>query len=184
MFSLADTWNYVVFSKVIHPHRIPPDGEGENTGGNMLKASDIMTRDVITVTPQTTVEELARVLIEKHISGAPVVDEAGALVGIVTEHDLIKKEKRLHIPTVVQIFDAFIYLESSKRFKEDVKTMLAKKVGDICSSDVVTVDEDTTVTEIATIMSEKDIHLLPVMAGGKMVGIVGKEDVLKGMTKG
>ncbi len=145
----------------------------------MLTAKDVMTRDVITVGPRTTVEELARLLIEHHISGAPVVDDAGELVGIVTEHDLINREKRLHIPTVVQIFDAFIYLESSKRFEDDLKKMVGTKVGDICNPHVVTIGEDTALSEIATIMTEKDIHLLPVMSGKKLVGIVGKEDVLK-----
>ncbi|MGC2424993.1 MAG: CBS domain-containing protein [Nitrospirota bacterium] len=149
----------------------------------MLTAKDIMTREVITVGPQTTVEELARLLMEHHISGAPVVDDTGALVGIVTENDLINREKRLHIPTVVQIFDAFIYLESSKKFEEDLKKMVGAKVGDICNPDVVTIDEDTTLTDIATIMTEKDVDLLPVMSGEKLVGIVGKEDVLKAFSK-
>jgi len=149
----------------------------------MLRARDIMTTNVATVTPETTVEELARLLMEKDISGAPVIDDAGRLIGIVTEHDLIKKERRLHIPTVVQIFDAFIYLESSKRFEEDLKKMVAKKVADIYTKDVVTVGEDSTVTEIATIMTDKDIHLLPVMKDGEMVGIVGKKDILKAMTR-
>jgi len=143
-----------------------------------------MTTDVATVTPDTTVEELARLLMERNISGAPVIDDAGRLAGIVTEHDLIKKERRLHIPTVVQIFDAFIYLESSKRFEEDLKKMVAKKVGDILTKDVVTVSEDATVTEIATIMTDKDIHLFPVMKDREMVGIIGKKDILKAMTQG
>lgn len=150
----------------------------------MLTARDIMTTEVITVGPHTTVEELARILMEHHIDGAPVVDEAGELVGIVTEHDLINRQKRLHIPTVVRILDAFIYLESSKKFEEDLKLMLATKVGDICKMDVVTVGEDATVTEMATIMSEKGIHLLPVMREGRMAGVVGKEDLLRAMTQG
>jgi CBS domain-containing protein len=150
----------------------------------MLKARDIMTKDVATVTPGTTVEDLARLLMERNISGVPVVDEAGKLVGIVTEHDLIKKERRLHIPTVVQIFDAFIYLESSKRFEEDIKKMVAGKVEAIYTRDVVTVDEDATLTEIATLMTDKDIHLIPVVTGGKLVGIVGKKDILRSMTQG
>ena len=145
----------------------------------MLKARDIMTRQVITVHPQTTVEELARLLMEHHISGAPVVDDAGNLVGVVTEHDLISKEKRLHIPTVVRIFDAFIYLESSKKFEDDIKKMVATKVGDICATDVVTVDEEATVQEIATIMSERAVHILPVMSEGRLVGVIGKEDVVR-----
>jgi CBS-domain-containing membrane protein len=150
---------------------------------NMLTAKDIMTREVITVGPRTTVEELARLLMEHHISGAPVVDDTGAVVGIVTENDLISREKRLHIPTVVQIFDAFIYLESSKKFEEDLKKMVGARVGDICNPDVVTVDEDTTLTDIATIMTDKEVDLLPVMSNGKLAGIVGKEDVLKAFSK-
>jgi len=150
----------------------------------MLLARDIMTRDVATVTPDTSVEDLARLMMERNISGAPVMDDAGKLLGIVTEHDLIKKERRLHIPTVVQIFDAFIYLESSKRFEEDLKKMVAKKVGDIYTRDVVTVDEGTTVSEIATIMTDKDIHLLPVLKDGLLSGIIGKKDIVRAMTQG
>jgi len=150
----------------------------------MLRAKDIMTREVITVRPQTTVEELARILMEHHIVGAPVVDETGSLVGIVTEHDLVNKEKRLHIPTVVQIFDAFIYLESPKKFEDDLRKMLGTKVGDICSTHVVTVDEETPVSEIATIMSETEVHVLPVMKEGRMTGIVGEEDILKALLRG
>jgi len=150
----------------------------------MLKARDIMVREVVTVKPQTTVEELARTLIEHHISGAPVVDDSGSIVGIVTENDLIKKEARLHIPTVVRIFDAFVYLESSKRFEDDLKKMVARKVGDICITDVVTVDVDTPVTEVAGIMAERSMHHLPVMEEGRMVGIVGKEDIIRAMSMG
>ena len=149
----------------------------------MLKAKDIMTRKGISVTPQTTVEDLARLLIDHHISGVPVLDEAGTLVGIVTEHDLINKEKRLHIPTVLRIFDAFIYLESPKRFESDMKRMLATKVGDICTTDVITVDEEATISEIATIMSERGVHLLPVMKEGSLVGVIGKEDVIRAVNQ-
>ncbi|HEY3346969.1 MAG TPA: CBS domain-containing protein [Nitrospirota bacterium] len=150
----------------------------------MLTARDIMTKTVITVTPQTSVEELARLLMEHHISGAPVVDETGTVIGIVTEHDLVAKEKRLHIPTVVRILDAFIYLEGTKKFEDDIRRMVATKVGDICNEAVITVSEDSTVTEMATIMSEKDVHLLPVVTDGKLVGVVGKEDIVRAATQG
>jgi CBS-domain-containing membrane protein len=67
----------------------------------MLKAKDIMTKDIITVKPATTIEDLARILIKHQISGTPVVDEDGNLIGIVTENDLISKNKKLHIPTIL-----------------------------------------------------------------------------------
>ncbi|WP_333655096.1 CBS domain-containing protein [Dissulfurispira sp.] len=149
----------------------------------MLKAKDIMTRDVITVKPTTTIEEMARIFIEKKVSGAPVVDDNGDVIGIVTENDLISQNKRLHIPTVVRLFDAFIMLESPSRIEKEIKKMAAVTVSDICVRDVITVTEDTTVEDIATIMSEKKVHLIPVVEGKKVRGIIGKMDIIKGMVK-
>lgn len=149
----------------------------------MLTAKDIMTRDVVTVTPDTSIEELASLLVKNEISGVPVLDEAGELVCIVTENDLISRNKRLHIPTVVSFLDAAIYLESSRRFEEEVKRMAATRVGDICSRKVVSITPETTVVDIATIMDEKKVHLLPVVANNKVIGIVGKRDVLKAVAR-
>jgi CBS domain-containing protein len=149
----------------------------------MLKAKDIMTRDVITVKPATTIEELAHIFIEKKVSGAPVVDDNGDVIGIVTENDLISQNKRLHIPTVVRLFDAFIMLESPSKIEKEIKKMAAVTVSDICVRDVITVAEDTAVEDIATIMSEKKVHLIPVVEGKKVRGIIGKMDIIKGMVK-
>lgn len=145
----------------------------------MLTAKDIMTRDVITVRPDTSVEDLAKILVANRISGVPVLDTAGALYGIVTENDLIRQNKRLHIPTVVSFLDAAIYLESSKKFEEEVRRVTATKVADLCERKVITITESTSVADIATLMSEKKAFLLPVLRDGKVVGIVGKRDVVK-----
>lgn len=147
----------------------------------MKKASDIMTRDVVSVKSDTTVEELARLLIEHKFSGVPVVDDDNRLVGIVTENDLISQNKRLHIPTIIRLFDAYIMLGSEK-LDGEIKKMAAATVGDICVKDVVSITEETTVEEIATIMSERNIHLLPVLRDGNVVGIVGKADIVGSMT--
>ena len=149
----------------------------------MLTAKDIMSKDVVTVTPDTSIEELASLLVSNEISGVPVVDANGSLAGIVTENDLISRNKRLHIPTVVSFLDAAIYLESSKKFAEEVKRVTATKVADIMVKKVVTIAEDTSLTDIATIMSEKKVHILPVVKAGKVVGIVGKRDVVKAVSQ-
>jgi len=149
----------------------------------MLTAKDIMTRDVLSVKPDTSIEELSSILVKNEISGVPVVDDAGELYGIVTENDLISRNKRFHIPTVVGFLDAAIYLESSKKFEQEVKRLTATHVGDICARKVVTITEDTTVIDIATIMSEKKVHLLPVLRAGKVVGIVGKRDMVKAVAR-
>jgi CBS domain-containing protein len=149
----------------------------------MLKAKDIMTTDVITVVPDTTIEELSRMLIKHKISGAPVVDDNGDLIGIVTENDLISQNKRLHIPTIMRLFDAYIVLESPARIEKEIKRMAASTVGEICTKNVITITENTPVDDIATIMSEKKVHLIPVVEGKKIKGIIGKIDLIKGMVK-
>src|SRR5512145_3295242 len=149
----------------------------------MLTAKDIMSKDVVTVTPDTSLSELAALLVGSRISGVPVVDANGSLAGIVTENDLISQNKRLHIPTVVSFLDAAIYLESSKKFADEVKRVTATKVADIMVKKVVTIAEDTSLTDIATIMSEKKVHILPVVKAGKVVGIVGKRDVVRAVSQ-
>ncbi len=147
----------------------------------MLKAADIMTKDVITAKNETTIEELARLLIDHKISGVPVIDDDNKIIGIVTENDLIQKNKRFHIPTVVRLFDAYFLLDSGK-VEDDIKKMVAVTVGEISTKKVVSITEDTTLEEIATIMAEKHIHLLPVLRNNEVVGIVGKADVVRSMT--
>ncbi|NOZ69562.1 MAG: CBS domain-containing protein [Deferribacteres bacterium] len=146
----------------------------------MLKAKDIMTRDVITVNPEATIKELARLLTDHRISGVPVVNDKGEIAGIVTENDLIRKNKRLHIPTVIRLFDAYL-LVGSKEMEKEIRNIAATTVDEICTKEVVSIDEETTVEEIATIMAEQHIHLLPVLRGRKVVGIVGKADMVRAM---
>ncbi len=145
----------------------------------MLNASDIMTTDVITVKKETSLKELARILYERHINGVPVVDDGGALIGIICESDLIRRDRKLHIPTVVALFDAVFYLESSKKMEKEIRRINATTVGDLYSKDVITVDERTPVVEIATIMGEKRAYTIPVMDGDRMVGIIGKADLIR-----
>jgi len=151
----------------------------QRKGDIMLKAKDIMTKDVITAEPATTIEELARIFMKYKISGAPVVDNKGNLKGIVTENDLISKNSRLHIPTILRLFDAYIPLGTSK-MENEIRRMAASTVEDICTKDVITVDEEASVEYVATLMTEKKIHLLPVLKEGKLAGIIGKKDLIKG----
>lgn len=145
----------------------------------MLKAKDIMTRDVITVQNETSVADLARLLTDYNISGAPVVSAEGELSAVVTESDLIDQSKKLHIPTVITILDSVFYLENPDKMENDMKKMAGTQVADICSGPVITISPDTPLDEIATIMAEKNIHTLPVVDGPKLVGVIGKKDIIK-----
>ncbi|MDA8387455.1 MAG: CBS domain-containing protein [Nitrospiraceae bacterium] len=144
----------------------------------MPLAGEIMKKDVITVSPEMTVEELGRLFIEKNISGAPVIDANGGLYGIVTENDLVSRDKRLHIPTLLRLFDAYIALEPPSRIEKEIRKMSARTVGEICSRDILTVKEDTPMEDVATIMAEKRINLVPVTKAGRLVGIIGRHEVI------
>ena len=145
----------------------------------MLNASDIMTTDVITVKKETPLAELAEILTKNHINGVPVIDDEGLLIGIICESDLIRRDKKLHIPTVVALFDAVFYLESSKKMEKEIQLISATTVEELFTRKVVTVDERTPIDEIATIMTQKKIYTIPVMDGERLVGIVGKNDVIR-----
>jgi CBS domain-containing protein len=147
----------------------------------MLKASQMMNTSFLTITPDMGVDELARLFTRKHISGAVVVNKKGKLLGVVTESDLIAKEKNLHLPTVVSIFDAVIYLESSDHFKDELQRMLASQVEDIYSRDPITIIADTNLADIATLMTEDGVHFLPVMENGHVAGVVTKREVIEAL---
>ncbi len=149
----------------------------------MLAAKDIMTREVVTVTAETPVRELAQILWEKRISGVPVVDDEGRVTSVVTENDLIDQNKKVHIPTVMTLLDSFIYLESPEKAEKELRKMAGKTVKDICSEKLVTIDEDTPLEDIASIMADKRVHTLPVLAGTELVGVVGKSDIIKTLTR-
>jgi CBS domain-containing protein len=149
----------------------------------MLKAKDIMTRKVHTVSTDTDVEELARLFVETGVSAMPVLDAQGGLKGIVTETDLVEQNKPLHIPTVISIFDWVLYLESEKDFREQVQKMTARKVGEICTREVVTCTPETPVADIAALMVDHKAHLIPVVEAGKVVGVVARLDIIRAMGK-
>jgi len=150
----------------------------------VVQAKDIMTKEVLTMKEDMTVEEVAKFLVEHRISGAPVVDENDRLKGIVTEADLIIRNKKVHIPTVVQLLEGVIYLESPKRFEEEMGRILGQKVSEVMTKEVITIKPNTYIEDIATLMSTERKYLLPVMEKDKIVGIVGKADVVRAIAKG
>jgi len=143
--------------------------------------ADVMTRDVITVTPDMGVKQFAELMREKGIGGAPVVDPEGRLLGIVTEGDLMALDADLHFPHYIQFLDSVIYLESAKKFEERVRKAVAATVAGIMTEHVHTVSPGDPVRKAATLMSEHRFDRVPVVDGGKVVGIVGRHDVLRAL---
>lgn len=147
----------------------------------MLTAQEIMTRDVCTVREDTDLKDLSALFVEHNYKTLPVVDADGRLVGIVSQTDLIEQDKPLHIPTVISIFDWVLYLESPKAFSDEVRKVSARKVGEICAREVITCSPDTPVEEVASLMVEHKIHLVPVLEGEHLVGVVARLDIIRSM---
>lgn len=147
----------------------------------MLKVADVMTTAVKTVRKETSIRELAELFATHRISTAPVVDDAGRLLGVVTETDLIEQDRNLHIPTVISLFDWVIYLESEKKFEKELRKVTGQTVGDIYSPECTTVSPITLVSEVADIMSREKIHAMPVVEGDQLVGIVARIDLIRSM---
>ena len=150
----------------------------------MLTAQDIMSQEVITVNENATVRELASLFLANNISGAPVVNGEGKMIGVVTENDLIFQNKKVRLPTAVAILDAFLFLESPEKMEKELKKIAGSRVGDICSHDLICVSPETGLEELATLMAEKKIHTLPVMAQGNLVGVIGKSDIIRTIAQG
>lgn len=143
-----------------------------------MRARDVMTRDVVTVTPEATVEEIARVLLARHISGVPVVNGNGELVGIVSEGDLMRQvgqddERR---PS----WWLRLFASPDEERAKYVRTH-GRHARDIMTGAVATVKEDTSVGEVAALLEERRIKRVPVVANGKVVGIVSRSDLLQGL---
>ena len=144
----------------------------------MKTVEEIMTADVITVSPDTEIANAAKIMMEKRINGIPVVDEE-KLVGILCQSDLIAQQKRFPIPSLFTFLDGYISLTSEKHLEKEVQKIAATTVDQAMTPNPVTVSPSTPIEEVASLMVDRNFHTLPVLAEGKLVGIVGKKDILE-----
>ena len=144
-----------------------------------MQVKDIMTSNVLSVRPDTHVVAVIRLFREHSVSGVPVVDDAGDVVGIITEKDVIARYARPHFPHYIQILDSVIYLESPKRYEESMRRILAVTAGELMTETVTTVPPDMDVQDLAAMMTEQGINPVPVVdEDERMIGIVSRTDVL------
>lgn len=142
----------------------------------------VMTTDVVTFTPEETVEVATRRLLERDVDGAPVVDADGRVVGVLSSDDLLVQETQLHYPTVFSLFGAYLELPSShRRFEEELRRAVAAVVRDVMDREPVTCGPDDTLERAATLMHERKVSRLPVIDDGRLVGIVARGDLLRAL---
>ncbi|HEY7457248.1 MAG TPA: CBS domain-containing protein [Xanthobacteraceae bacterium] len=141
-----------------------------------MRAADIMTPNVITVGPEDAVQDVARLLLRNQISGAPVVDARGAIIGVVSEGDLMR---RAEIDTDEKRSWWRRAWAGRERLARDYVRTNARKVADVMSSPAITVGPDTSLREVASLLERKGIKRVPIVDGGKLVGIISRANLLR-----
>jgi CBS domain-containing protein len=144
--------------------------------------ADAMSRDPIVVRPETPLNEAIQLLAERRISGLPVVDDAGQLVGIISETDLMWQETGVDPPPYIMFLDSVIYLKNPAQYERDLHKALGQTVGEVMSRDPITVSPDKPLKEAAQLMHERSVHRLPVLdAQGQVIGILTRGDIIRAM---
>jgi len=143
-----------------------------------------MTKELITVSPETEIVHATKLLLENQINGVPVIDETGKLVGILCQSDLIAQQKKLPVPSFFTFLDGLISLTSMKQFEKEVQKIAAITVSQAMTQNPVVARPDTGIEEVAALMVDSGFHTIPVVDKGALVGIIGKEDILKTLIPG
>jgi CBS domain-containing protein len=143
-----------------------------------MRAKDIMTTGVITVTPETTIDAIAGLLLDRRISAVPVVDPDGTLVGIVSEGDLIRRVETGTEPRPSWWLEL---LRTTEDRALDYVRSHGRRAAEIMSTSLITVTEETELREIARLLEDNRIKRVPVVRDGRLVGIVSRADLLRGL---
>lgn len=146
-------------------------------------AKTVMSKKVINLTPEDSVKKAAKVLVDNDISGAPVVDGNGHLVGLISESDLIMQDVKLRFPTYIHLLDSFIFLGSQRHYEETLRRAAAAKVGELMRKDVITAGPESDLEEIATLMADKHVGRIPIIEDDKVVGIITKGDIVRTLSR-
>lgn len=141
--------------------------------------SAYMTADPVTISPTATVEEAVKLMEEKGISGLPVVDDAGALVGILSEGDLLVRESPMKPPLFMTFLGSVIYFESPSQFHQHIKKSLGMLVQDLMTSKLIVTSPEAKLSEASDVMLRKKVNRLPVVdENQKLVGILTRHDLV------
>jgi CBS domain-containing protein len=142
---------------------------------------EIMTSPAITVSPTTKIRDVARIMRENVISGVPVVDEDGTLLGIITELDLIARNAPVHEPRYIAVLSAIIpvSIEEYRNYKEQLRQALAISAADLMNDEVETIAPDAPVEEALEAMLNPEVTMLPVMEDDRVIGVVTRTDLVR-----
>jgi CBS domain-containing protein len=144
--------------------------------------ADAMSRDPVVVRPETPMKEATQILAERRISGLPVVDDAGQLVGVLSETDLLWQETGVTPPAYITFLDSVIFLKNPAQYERDLHKALGQTVGEVMSREAITISPDKPLKEAAQVMHERSVRRLPVLdAAGHVIGILTRGDIIRAM---
>ncbi|MEM1171217.1 MAG: CBS domain-containing protein [Cyanobacteria bacterium P01_H01_bin.35] len=144
--------------------------------------SDVMSYNPISVRPEMPLKEAIKILAEQRISGLPVVNENGKLVGIVSETDLMWQESGATPPPYIMLLDSVIFLENPARYEKEIHKALGETVGEVMTKNPLTTTPEQLLSAAAKLMHERNIHRLPVLdENGKVIGILTRGDIIRAM---
>ena len=143
-----------------------------------MKVEEIMTKDVITVSPKTPIHEAAELMIDHGVSGLPVVDDAGSVVGIVSEGDLILREKPRERAPWWRLF-----FGDAERLAREYQKAHGMTVGEVMTRSLIAVSPDFPIESAALILDQHRIRRVPVVADGQLLGILSRGDLIKALAK-
>jgi len=147
-----------------------------------LLAKNIMSLDVVTITSEASIAELSKILLENKISGVPVIDKEGKLIGIVSEADIIRENIKVKFPFYFDPLMVSVYAADFEKYSEDIRDYLSNKVETIMNHRVKTANPVTPVSEIADVMISNKVNRIPVIdENKKVVGIITRADIIKSM---
>ena len=156
----------------------------------MTTVAEIMDPDPVTVTVDTSIEELVRLLKEHQLQGVPVVNDGGRCVGMVTEEDLVLSDAEgdLHLPHYIELFGGVIWLDFHhlnplKRFEDRLRKAVAARVEEMMTPDPITIEATASVHEAGRMIAEQGHNRLPVVEHGRLVGLVTRVDVLQALSR-
>ena len=139
----------------------------------------IMRRDVPVAAPGDSISTIARLLVDHRLPGLPVV-ENGEVIGIITEFDLIVRQADVEVPTPVPFLDAILVADAGPDFDDEVRRVLAVDARHLMSAPVVSVRSSATLSEVATLMVDRNVNLLPVLDEQlKLIGLVSRADLVR-----
>lgn len=146
--------------------------------------SDFMTKNVIAVKADESIKKVFKLMDNHGILGLPVLSDEGAVIGIVTESDLISHFTTLKTPRGINILGSIVYLDNLTDFNENLKDHCAEIVKDIMTTDVATIMHNATLSDVINLMSEREVNRLPVVGEkGDLVGIVTRKDIVHEIAK-